>query len=297
MITTALQPATVPPEILGHIFTFLVPGTALIIPSSDLETLFRVIRTCSTWRTIALQHPHLWSDLDIRLHSWSDWETISAVRMCLKFSASTNQLRLLSIWLYIKKYINNWTSFTGFHAPMFLIPHSHRIRKLSILSPLSLTLLVLPRLVDLEVLTPGLETHPDMHIPALLERSRAKITHLTVSSILDWNALLSYASHIEVLVTEGALAATVMRDIAKGTLGVALREVKCAVAFHDCDTFLDMLEARASMTREVDFLIGVSVITKVDARCVNFSLDARQLLRVHGLAPKIHVTITEGSVT
>ncbi|KAF9460063.1 hypothetical protein BDZ94DRAFT_1324348 [Collybia nuda] len=284
--------ASIPPEILGHIF-FLVSEETLTVPSHELTTLFHVTQTCSTWRAIVLRHPRLWADLNIHLRSWSDRSTINAASLCLQYSSNVAQPPPLSIRIHIKQYLNYWESRTGISTPIFLIPHVTRIHKLSIYSPLLFTPLVFPRLTDLEVSTPGWDAHADMHIPALLGRSGSTVTRLSVGCVPDWDwfALLENTPRLEVLITEGTLPEGVMRGIALGRIGVALKELRCAVVFRGIDILLEILETRLQDTVKESVKVCLNVITNVSVRCVDFVPDELQWTRIQALGPSVEVTI------
>ncbi|KAF9460072.1 hypothetical protein BDZ94DRAFT_1266819 [Collybia nuda] len=216
-------------------------------------------------------------------------------KLCLGYSVNDNQSCMLSILLHVNEnHTRDWKPPNNLQTPTFLIPHAHRIRRLSILSPLSLRSLILPQLKDLEILVPGFEAHPQMDIPTLLQRSGNILTRLSVGYILDCRTLLEYTPYIRKLVIEGTLTEEVMKEIANGRLGAALREIKCTVALYDCDVFLDMIEARAPTSMEGNEVGSVRAITKVGIQCVDFSLDARQWARIGSLATGVQFDIVEG---
>lgn len=212
-----------PAEILGEIFQLLSPGT-IVIPSSDFDILWAAAETCSKWRDIALGMCHLWNDLSINFQGKlrSDRTTVYFAKQCLQRSQNA------PLFLQITEQ-NSYASY----GISFLIPHSARIRRLSIRAEIQLSFVVLPNLEC-----------------------------LYMKSLPYHYTLLEQAPALVELRVDDELPLKVMQWISQGSIWPALRLLECKVSSGLLDTFLDMLEARAgdgsvgSPSRIADVVVG-----------------------------------------
>lgn len=125
-----------------------------------------------------------------------------------------------------------------------------------------------------------------MDLNALILRSGCSITRLSVGCVLHWGQLLENMPLLEELSTEGTLPCETMHEISRGNICPALRLIACAVAIHDFDIFLDMLESRDTTNETCLF----NRIEEVSAQCLDFGVDDGQWERIRALGMRITIT-------
>ncbi|KAF9460061.1 hypothetical protein BDZ94DRAFT_1266814 [Collybia nuda] len=240
-----------PTEILVEIFYLLCPGT-IMIPSVVFDTLWSTAQTCSRWRSVALGLYRLWSDLSITFEG-KHHAVVYFAKQCFLRSRHT----------HISLQITEKTPY-ALNDISFLVPHSARIKSLSITARGKLSFMPLPSLELLEIKA--------LPYP---------------STIMDQTPALTE------LRTDDELPFVVVEGISKGTLWPHLRLIDCNVSAWSMDKYLEMLQSRV----ERNLTTSSVNITEAVIRCRYFRASDGQWEKVRMLRGwGLHITVEENVV-